>query len=387
MKELSREYSPNIVVVGVGGAGGNAVNRMIASEINQIGYITLNTDKQALYFSQAEEKLQIGEKLTSGFGCGGNPEVGRKAAEESADDIAEKLKSADMVFITAGMGGGTGTGAAPVVAKIAKDNGALVVAVVTRPFMWEGRKRAMYANEGIDNLKNVVDAIIVIPNDRLSLISDKNTPMLKAFDMADNILRQGCTGISDLITNVGLINVDFADIKTVFKDKGYAHMGIGYAEGEGSALEATKRAVESPLLETDIKGSTEVLINMTTGSNFTMNDCNECATYIYDLAGDSANVFFGHVFDDTIGDGVKVTVVATGFDNNDAFATIGQRTTSSSQQVPPWPNIGRSTQSTKKLSPWDLAEAGKEESVAEEKEEKIEKPEKTEKKFPSFFDR
>ena len=306
---------PKILVMGVGGGGGNAVNRMIESGVEGVEYVTINTDKQAIYRSMAAVKPIIGEKLTHGYGAGGNPEVGKKAAEESEDEIAEIVKDADMVFITAGMGGGTGTGAAPVVAEIAKDSGALVIAIVTKPFSFEGKQRQQYAMAGIANLKNVVDALIVVPNDKLAALVDKQTPMKNAFEMADDILRQACKGISEIINGYGEINVDFADARAVFSEKGFAHMGIGYAEGENAALEAAKRAVESPLLETKITGATEILVNITSNEKFTLYDCMEATQYIVSVAGEDANMYFGQVIDNEMGDAVKITIIATGFDD------------------------------------------------------------------------
>lgn len=308
---------PKIMVIGVGGGGGNAVNRMIASGIEGVEFVTVNTDKQATYRSLAPNKPIIGEKLTHGYGAGGNPEVGKKSAEESEDEIAEIVKDADMVFITAGMGGGTGTGAAPVVAEIAKDNGALVVAIVTKPFTMEGKKRAQYALEGINNLKEVVDALIVVPNDKLAALVDKNTSLVNAFEMADDILRQATKGISEIINGFGVINVDFADARSVFSEKGFAHMGIGEASGENAALEAAKRAVESPLLETKITGATELLVNITSSESFTLFDCMEATNYIVSAAGEDANMYFGQVIDTSLdADTVKITVIATGFDDD-----------------------------------------------------------------------
>ena len=307
---------PKIMVIGVGGGGGNAVNRMIASGIEGVEFVTVNTDKQATYRSLAPNKPIIGEKLTHGYGAGGNPEVGRKSAEESEDEIADIVKDADMVFVTAGMGGGTGTGAAPVVAEIAKDNGALVVAIVTKPFTMEGKKRAQYAQEGINNLKEVVDALIVVPNDKLAALVDKNTSLVNAFEMADDILRQATKGISEIINGYGVINVDFADARSVFSEKGLAHMGIGEASGENAAVEAAKRAVESPLLETKIAGATELLVNITSDENFTLFDCMEATNYITAAAGEDANMYFGHVIDPELQDTVKITVIATGFDDD-----------------------------------------------------------------------
>ncbi|MET3576903.1 cell division protein FtsZ [Bhargavaea ullalensis] len=302
-----------IKVIGVGGGGNNAVNRMIEHGVQGVEFIAVNTDAQALKLSEAEVKLQIGEKLTRGLGAGANPEVGKKAAEESKEQIEEALRGADMVFVTAGMGGGTGTGAAPVIAQVAKDLGALTVGVVTRPFTFEGRKRATQAIGGIAAMKESVDTLIVIPNDRLLEIVDKNTPMLEAFREADNVLRQGVSGISDLIAVPGLINLDFADVKTIMQNKGSALMGIGISSGENRAAEAAKKAISSPLLETSIDGAKGVLMNITGGSNLSLFEVQEAADIVASASDEEVNMIFGSVINDNLKDEIVVTVIATGF--------------------------------------------------------------------------
>lgn len=305
-----------IKVIGVGGGGNNAVNRMIEHGVEGVEFIAANTDAQALNMSKAEVKLQIGEKLTRGLGAGANPEIGKKAAEESKEQIEEALQGADMIFVTAGMGGGTGTGAAPVIAQIAKELGALTVGVVTRPFSFEGRRRANQAHSGIDALKENVDTLIVIPNDRLLEIVDKNTPMLEAFREADNVLRQGVQGISDLIAKPGLINVDFADVKTIMYDKGSALMGIGLASGENRATEAAKKSISSPLLETSINGANGILMNITGGVNLSLYEVQEAADLVTAAADNDVNVIFGAVINDDLDEEIIVTVIATGFDES-----------------------------------------------------------------------
>ncbi|WP_163970742.1 cell division protein FtsZ [Oceanobacillus halotolerans] len=306
----------SIKVIGVGGGGSNAVNRMIEHGVEGVEFIAVNTDSQALNLSKAEVKLQIGGKLTRGLGAGANPEVGKKAADESKEQLEEVLQGADMVFVTAGMGGGTGTGAAPVIAQIAKEQGALTVGVVTRPFSFEGRRRSTQAVTGIDALKNGVDTLIVIPNDRLLEIVDKNTPMLEAFREADNVLRQGVQGISDLIAKPGLINVDFADVKTIMYDKGSALMGIGVATGETRATEAAKKAISSPLLETSIDGAHGILMNITGGTNLSLFEVQEAADLVTSAADNEVNVIFGSVINENLKDEIVVTVIATGFVDN-----------------------------------------------------------------------
>ncbi|QHE52109.1 cell division protein FtsZ [Pontibacillus sp. HMF3514] len=314
--DTNMDQLATIKVVGIGGGGSNAVNRMIEHGVQGVEFIAVNTDAQALNLSKAEVKMQIGTKLTRGLGAGANPEVGRKAAEESKEQIEEALQGADMVFVTAGMGGGTGTGAAPVIAQVAKEIGALTVGVVTRPFMFEGRKRSNQAAGGIDALKSNVDTLIVIPNDRLLEIVDKNTPMLEAFREADNVLRQGVQGISDLIATPGLINVDFADVKTIMADKGSALMGIGIATGESRAVEAAKKAISSPLLETSIDGAHGVLMNITGGANLSLYEVQEAADIVTSAADQEVNVIFGSVINENLKDEIVVTVIATGFDES-----------------------------------------------------------------------
>lgn len=305
-----------IKVIGVGGGGNNAVNRMIDSNLKGVQFVAVNTDRQALYTSKAEYKIQIGEKLTRGLGAGANPEVGQKAAEESRDDIYQALQGADMVFITAGMGGGTGTGAAPVVAEIAKDLGILTVGVVTKPFIFEGKRRMLHAEKGIEDLKSRVDTLVTIPNDRLLQVIEKKTSIVEAFSIADDILRQGVQGISDLIAIPGLVNLDFADVKTIMFEQGLAHMGIGKAGGENRATEAAKMAIHSPLLETSINGAKGVLLNITGGSNLGLYEVNEAAEIVSQAADDDANIIFGAVIDESLKDEIRITVIATGFDVN-----------------------------------------------------------------------
>jgi cell division protein FtsZ len=302
-----------IKVIGVGGGGNNAVNRMIEHGVEGVEFIAVNTDAQALNLSSAEVKLQIGTKLTRGLGAGANPEVGKKAADESKEQIEEALRGADMVFVTAGMGGGTGTGAAPVIAQVAKELGALTVGVVTRPFTFEGRKRQTQAIGGITAMKESVDTLIVIPNDKLLEIVDKNTPMLEAFREADNVLRQGVQGISDLIAVPGLINLDFADVKTIMSNKGSALMGIGVSTGENRASEAAKKAISSPLLETSIDGAKGVLMNITGGSNLSLFEVQEAADIVASASDEDVNMIFGSVINDNLKDEIIVTVIATGF--------------------------------------------------------------------------
>lgn len=311
--DMNLDQLAKIKVIGVGGGGGNAVNRMIDVGLQGVEFIAVNTDAQALNMSRAENRIQIGEKLTKGLGAGANPEIGRKAAEESKELIEEAVQGADMVFVTAGMGGGTGTGAAPIIAKIAKDMGALTVAVVTRPFSFEGRKRATQAANGIAALKEAVDTLIVIPNDRLLEIVDKSTPILEAFKEADNVLRQGVQGISDLIAVPGLINLDFADVKTIMANKGSALMGIGTASGENRAVEAAKKAISSPLLETSIDGATGVIMNITGGMNLSLYEVQEAADIVASAADQDVHMIFGSVINEDLKDEIVVTVIATGF--------------------------------------------------------------------------
>ncbi len=304
-----------IRVIGVGGGGSNAVNRMIQASMTGIEFIAINTDAQALLLTDAPHRIRIGDKLTRGLGAGGNPSVGAKAAEENAEEIYEALKGSDMVFITAGMGGGTGTGASPVVAQIAREVGALPVGVVTRPFSFEGKKRLLSAEEGINNLKQHVDTLITVPNDRLLQVADKRTPLSEAFRLADDVLRQGIQGISDLITVPGLINLDFADVKTIMSAAGSALMAIGEASGENRAMDAAQIAIASPLLDIDISGARGVLFNITGGVDMTLFEVNEAADIISQAAHPEANIIFGAVQDPAYEGKVKITVIATGFDN------------------------------------------------------------------------
>jgi cell division protein FtsZ len=309
-----QNYLAVIKVVGIGGGGVNAVNRMIDVGLKGVEFIAVNTDAQALLMSDADVKLDIGRELTRGLGAGANPEVGRQAAEEHREEIEEVLKGADMVFITAGKGGGTGTGGAPVVAEIAKTIGALTIGVVTRPFAFEGRQRAVKAEQGIASLKEKVDTLIVIPNDRLLDVGDATTSVLEAFRMADEVLLQGVQGITDLITTPGLINLDFADVKAVMTDAGSSLMGIGQARGEDRAAEAARMAISSPLLEASIDGARGVLLNIAGGSDLGLFEVNEAANVVTKAAHPDANIIFGAVVDDTLGDEVRVTVIAAGFD-------------------------------------------------------------------------
>ena len=307
------DTSAKIIVIGVGGAGNNAVNRMIDENIGGVEFIGINTDKQALQLCKAPTLIQIGEKLTKGLGAGAKPEVGQSAAEESAEELAAAVKGADMVFVTCGMGGGTGTGAAPVVAKIAKDQGILTVGVVTKPFKFEAKQRMLNATSGIERLKESVDTLIVIPNDKLLEIVDRRTTMPDALKKADEVLQQAVQGITDLINLPALINLDFADVSTVMKDKGLAHIGIGSAKGDDKAIEAVKIAVASPLLETTINGATHVILNIS--GDISLMDANDAASYVQDLAGDEANIIFGAKYDETMTDEAVITVIATGLEN------------------------------------------------------------------------
>jgi len=308
-----------IKVIGCGGGGNNAVNRMIEEGLKNVEFIGINTDKQALALSKAELKIQLGDKLTRGLGAGANPEIGRKAAEESKEEIVQALKGADMVFITAGMGGGTGTGAAPVVAEIAKSMGILTVGVVTKPFPFEGRKRMIHAESGIKALKESVDTLVTIPNERLLSLVDKKTTLVESFKRADDVLRQGVQGISDLITIPGLINLDFADISTIMLDKGLAHMGVGSGKGDNRAQEAAKQAISSPLLETSIIGATGVLLNVTGGADLSLLEISEAAQIVQEAADPDANIIFGAVIDENLKDEIRITVIATGFECDKAI--------------------------------------------------------------------
>jgi cell division protein FtsZ len=309
-----QNYLAVIKVVGIGGGGVNAVNRMIEAGLKGVEFIAMNTDAQALLMSEADVKLDIGRDTTRGLGAGSNPEVGRRAADEHRDDIDEILKGADMVFITAGEGGGTGTGGAPVVAELAKQHGALTIGVVTRPFSFEGRKRAMQADMGIGDLKQAVDTLIVVPNDRLLQVSDASTPVIDAFRMADQVLYQGVDGITSLIMTPGLINLDFADVKAVMTGAGSALMGIGHGSGEGRAEEAARAAISSPLLEASIEGAKGVLLSIAGPSDLALHEVNRAAEAITKVAHPDANIIFGATIDDALGDEVRVTVIAAGFD-------------------------------------------------------------------------
>lgn len=313
IKTNDAESAAKIIVVGVGGAGNNAVNRMVDEQIDGVDFIGVNTDKQALQLCKAPKLLQIGEKLTKGLGAGAKPEVGEKAAEESAEEISAALKGADMVFVTCGMGGGTGTGAAPVVAKLAKDMGILTVGVVTKPFRFEAKARMVNALNGIERIKEHVDTLIVIPNDKLLEIVDRRTTMPEALKKADEVLQQAVQGITDLINLPAIINLDFADVQTVMKDKGIAHIGIGAGKGDDKALEAVKMAVESPLLETNISGATHVIINIS--GDITLADASDAAGYVQNLAGDDVNIIFGAMYDESKSDSCTITVIATGLED------------------------------------------------------------------------
>lgn len=322
------EAAAKIIVVGVGGAGNNAVNRMIDENIGGVEFIGINTDKQALKLCKAPTALQVGEKLTKGLGCGAVPEVGEKAAEENLEEIAQALKGADMVFVTCGMGGGTGTGAAPVVAKVAKEQGILTVGVVTKPFRFEARARMNNALGGIEKLKENVDTLIVIPNDKLLEIVDRRTTMPEALKKADEVLQQAVQGITDLINVPALINLDFADVQTVMKDKGVAHIGIGVAKGDDKANEAVQIAVTSPLLETTIAGASHVIINIS--GDISLAEANEAASYVQDLTGEDAEIIFGARYDDTYPDECTITVIATGLEENNkpAFGSTSRSSAS-----------------------------------------------------------
>jgi len=331
----------SIKVIGVGGGGGNAINRMVAAGVDGIEFISVNTDAQALLTSEAPISVRIGDKLTKGLGAGGRPETGERAAEESAETLSELVRGADMVFITAGMGGGTGTGASPTIAKLAKSAGALTVGVVTKPFAFEGSKRRRAAEEGIDRLREMVDALIVIPNERLLQMVDPKTTITDAFRMADDVLRQGIGGISDLITKPGIINLDFADVKTVMKDAGSALMAIGHGHGDSRCIDAAREAIESPLLEMNIQGATGVLYNITGGTNLTLMETSEAAEIIRAAVDEDAEIIYGTSVDPALGDSVTITLIATGFDQGRSFDQPVVRHmprsqgTSPARQIPP----------------------------------------------------
>lgn len=306
-------------VVGVGGGGNNAVNRMLETGMgSDVDFIVVNTDKQVLQLSQAPQRVQIGEKITKGLGAGANPVIGEKAAEENREDVASVIKGANMVFVTAGMGGGTGTGAAPVVARVAKDMGILTIGIVTKPFDFEGRRRMRQAEEGIKKLKTSVDALVVIPNNKLMEVSQQKTTMMEAYKMADDVLKQAVQGITDLISKAGVMNQDFANISAVMKDAGYAHMGVGRSKSENKAVDAAKMAVHSPLLETTIQGAKGVILNITGGPNMTMFEAADAANYVQDMVDPEATFIFGSIIEENLEDEIIVTVIATGFDDGGA---------------------------------------------------------------------
>ncbi len=311
--DIELEYMPKIKVIGVGGGGGNAVNRMVAMDVKNVEFIAINTDEHVLRLSKASQKIQIGEKLTKGKGAGSMPAIGKEAAEESKDEIAALLKDTDMVFVTAGMGGGTGTGAAPVVAGIAKEMGILTVGVVTKPFAFEGKKRMTQAEQGIAELSANVDSLIIVPNERLKYVSEQSITLQNAFAIADDVLRQGVQSISDLILLPGLVNLDFADVTSVMKDAGYAHMGMGASSGKNKAVEAADMAISSPLLETSIDGAKGLIINITASADVSLDDIDAASTMIKDKVSDDANIIWGAVIDDKMNDEMSVTVIATGF--------------------------------------------------------------------------
>lgn len=333
--EVTPEITPvaNIKVLGIGGGGGNAVNRMIKAGLKGIEFLSINTDAQALYHSAAPTKINIGKATTRGLGAGSNPDIGKQAAEESIDEIKEAIEGSDMVFITCGLGGGTGTGGAPVIANAAKEMGILTVAVVTKPFSFEGQRRKVQGDEGLENLKNKVDTLITIPNDKILAIIDKKTPLTDAFTVVDDVLRQGVQGIADLITVHGMINVDFADVKAVMENAGSALMGIGYGTGENRAADAAKAAIESPLLEMSINGAKGVLFNITGGNDLSMFEVDEAARVITEAADPDANIIFGAVINDSYTGEIKLTVVATGFDYSQGEQTL-QRPRSTFESAP-----------------------------------------------------
>ena len=325
--ELGPESVVSLKVVGIGGAGNNVVNRMVNSQTKGVEFIAINTDKQALSVSSADQQIQIGEKLTHGQGAGSDPEVGKRSAEESRNDIAKCFEDADMVFITAGMGGGTGTGAAPIIADIAREAGLLTVGVVTKPFSFEGKRRMQQASEGIAELLAKVDSLLIIPNDRLKFATDQKVTFANAFEIADDVLHQAVTSISDLIKNTGFINLDFADVTTIMRDAGFAHMGVGHAAGKTKAEDAARAAVASPLMETSINGAKGVLINITGSTDMGLDDVEAAANLVQSAAHPDANIIFGATFDDAMDDEIRVTVIATGFEDNSngAFGGMVER--------------------------------------------------------------
>ena len=321
----------SIKVIGVGGGGNNAVNRMINANITSAQFVAINTDKQALLMSKAELRLQIGEKLTRGLGAGADPDIGQKAAEESKASISELLKDCDLVFITAGMGGGTGTGAAPIVAQLAKEMGILTIAVVTKPFGFEGKRRMENADRGIENLRKYVDTLVIIPNDKLLKLVPKGTPIVEAFRYADDVLRQGIQGISDLIVQPNMINLDFADVRSVMKNRGLAHMGIGHAKGENKTLEAVRQAVSSPLLETTIEGATGVILNIKGGNDMALDEVYEAADLVKEVLDPECNIIFGAGIDEAMNDEDEITIIATGFPGSENILEKKEKTENAEQ--------------------------------------------------------
>ncbi len=330
--DVGPENVVSIKVIGVGGGGNNVVNRMVQSGAKGVEFVAVNTDKQALSVSSATYKIQIGEKLTHGQGAGSNPEIGRKSAEENRAQIAKALENTDMVFITAGMGGGTGTGGAPIVADIAREAGVLTVGVVTKPFGFEGRRRMAQAEQGIEDLKDKVDSLVIIPNERLKHATDQKITFANAFAIADDVLRQAVQSISDLINDTGFINLDFADVTSVMKDAGYAHMGVGRAEGKNKAEEAAKMAISSPLLETSINGAKGVLVNVTGSMDIGLDEVEQAATLVQQAAHPDANIIFGATFDENMEDEIRVTVIATGFEEENGQRTISEKPFSAAEK-------------------------------------------------------
>ena len=384
IKTDGAEYAAKILVIGVGGGGNNAVNRMIDEQISGVEFIGINTDKQALKLCKAPTIIQIGEKITKGLGAGAKPEVGEKAAEESAEDIAAAVKDADMVFVTCGMGGGTGTGAAPVVGRIAKEAGALTIGVVTKPFRFESRTRMNNALQGIENLKNSVDTLIVIPNDKLLELVDRRTTMPEALKKADEVLQQAVQGITDLITMPALISLDFADVQTVMKDKGIAHIGIGYGKGDDKALEAVKQAIDSPLPETTIAGASNVIVNVS--GDITLMDANDAASYVQELAGESASIIFGAMFDEECSDEAMITVIATGIHTSTNSTMKATRLTQARAAITP-DSAARSTAAASSVSAPSKSTASESAETAAPRpvvtEHRV--PEQKSLKIPDFF--
>ncbi len=348
--EAGPENVVTIKVVGVGGAGNNVVNRMVKAGTQGVEFVAINTDRQALAVSNADQKLQIGEKMTRGQGAGSDPEIGKRSAEESRNNIAKAVEDADMVFITAGMGGGTGTGAAPVVAEIAKDAGLLTVGVVTKPFKFEGKRRMDQANAGIKELLGRVDSLLIIPNDRLKFATDQKVTLANAFEIADDVLLQAVTSISNLIKNTGFINLDFADVNCIMRSAGFAHMGVGHAAGKGKAEEAARMAVASPLMETSINGAHGVLINITGSEDMDLEDVETAASLVQEAAHPDANIIFGASFDDSLEDEIRVTVIATGFEDGSVTAAAAQSTAAAQQPVAPQRSQGLFTGAAEKAA-------------------------------------